>query len=76
MLKPGECSNLADEADLAGFGRGIRIENLERDLPLVFQVSREKHGGVRTLSDLPLYLVAAAQGLAQRLYRVGRRTIR
>ena len=70
VLQPGEGPDLANEADLAGIRGWVDVEDLERDRAFVFQVSGKKHCCVRALSDLAANVVASAERISQRRYRI------
>jgi hypothetical protein len=66
VLKAREQPDLADETQLTRLGAGIRVQNLEGNLPLVSRVAREVNGSERALADLASDLVASGQRGAER----------
>ena len=73
MLEAREQADLANEAELSGLGGWVGVEDLEGDLPFVFEVAREIDGGECSLPDFTLYVVMSAERSAQRRNRVERR---
>jgi hypothetical protein len=64
--------DLGQEAFRANDRGQLRLQNLERDLPLVLQVIGEIDGGHATLTEFGLDAVAALEGGVQAGDRVGR----
>jgi hypothetical protein len=69
VLQVGGGLDLREEPLRAHDGRQLRLEDLERDPPLVFDVVGEVDGGHPALAELPLYSVAPLQGLVEALDR-------
>ena len=74
MLETREHSDLANESKLAGLGAGVGVEDFDRDLSFVLEVSGEVNGSECPLAYLALNFVTAAKRLAQWRDRVKRRT--
>jgi len=70
MLQAGEEPDLANEAKFPRLGCGIGVQNLERNLSLVFEILRQVHCSERALSDFTENVVVSAQRFAKRCDRI------
>jgi hypothetical protein len=73
MLEAREEADLTNKAKLSCLGGRVGVEDFERDLSFVFEVSREIYRRECSLPYLTLDFVMSAERGAQRSYRVERR---
>src|SRR5207248_2547273 len=76
VLQPGGDLDLAQEPLGAEGRREVRVQDLDRDRPMVLQVLREEHRRHAPATQLPLDRVAVGDGLTQGVEQVGHGTWR
>ena len=73
MLQPGGDFDLAQEPPGAECRRELRVQNLDRDRPMVLQVLREEHRRHTPPTQLTLDRVAVSESGTERLEQIGHR---
>src|SRR5438874_3728370 len=71
MLQSRRDLDLAQEPLGAEGGRQLRVQQLDRDGPVVLQVLGQEHGGHAAAPQFPLHRIAVGEGLTQGVEQVG-----